>query len=55
MNRGWQVIYNSMNKKQRIEVIERSRADIIKKKKTLYRREMVGKAEDDFYFNIKCK
>lgn len=54
MNRGWQVIYNSMNKKQRIEVIERSRADIIKKK-TLYRREMVGKAEDDFYFNIKCK
>lgn len=33
MNRGWQVIYNSMNKKQRIEVKERSRADIIKKKK----------------------
>lgn len=53
MNRGWQVIYNSMNK-NRIEVKERSRADIIKKK-TLHRREMVGKAEDDFYFNIKCK
>lgn len=50
MNRGWQVIYNSMNKNR-----ERSRADIIKKKKTLHRREMVGKAEDDFYFNIKCK
>lgn len=55
MNRGWQVIYNSMNKNRESKSKNEAEQTLLKKKKTLYRREMVGKAEDDFYFNIKCK
>lgn len=53
MNRGWQVIYNSMNKNR--ESKSKNEAEQTLFKKMLHRREMVGKAEDDFYFNIKCK
>lgn len=53
MNRGWQVIYNSMNKNR--ESKSKNEAEQTLLKKNLHRREMVGKAEDDFYFNIKCK
>lgn len=55
MNRGWQVIYNSMNKNRESKSKNEAEQTLLKKKKTLHRREMVGKAEDDFYFNIKCK
>lgn len=54
MNRGWQVIYNSMNKNRESKSKNEAEQTLLKKN-TLYRREMVGKAEDDFYFNIKCK
>lgn len=55
MNRGWQVIYNSMNKNRESKSKNEAEQTLLKKKKTLHRREMVGKAEDDFYFNVKCK
>lgn len=55
MNRGRQVIYNSMNKNRESKSKNEAEQTLLKKKKTLHRREMVGKAEDDFYFNIKCK
>lgn len=55
MNRGWQVIYNSMNKNRESKSKNEAEQTLLKKKKTLHRREMVGKAEDEFYFNIKCK
>lgn len=54
MNRGWQVIYNSMNKNRESKSKNEAEQTLFKKN-TLHRREMVGKAEDDFYFNIKCK
>lgn len=55
MNRGWQVIYNSMNKNRESKSKNEAEQTLLKKEPTLHRREMVGKAEDDFYFNIKCK
>lgn len=54
MNHGWQVIYNSMNKNRESKSKTEAEQTLLKKK-IFHRREMVGKAEDDFYFNIKCK